>query len=57
MAYTRGRDGAESYPVATNTISDRQWESLNRRRAFETDDEYDTRAVVNDANRQKAEES
>jgi len=61
MAYTRGRDGAET-PPARSTISDADWEDLNRRRGarsndYETDDQYAERTRRSEQQRQKREQS
>jgi hypothetical protein len=61
MGYSRGRDGAET-PPASSTISDEQWESLNRRRSAraldeETEQEYAARTLRSEQQRQKREQS
>ena len=61
MGYTRGRDGAET-PKPRSTISDTDWEDLNRRRGarsvdYETDDQYAERAQRSEQQRQKREQS
>ncbi len=61
MAYTRGRDGADT-PAPRSTIGDAEWESLNRRRGrhaldTESDMVHEDRQNRSDEQRRKASES